>query len=49
MTNIKTTCPNYILKFRNTRSQVYVGAWVKLKIVTNNHELQNEVMHHNPQ
>ena len=38
--NIKTMCPNYILKFRNTKShilQVYLGAWVKLEIVIENH------------
>jgi len=41
--NIKTMCPNYIhfvLKFRNTKShllQVYLGAWVKIEIVIENH------------
>ena len=38
--NIKTTCPNYMLKFRNTTShllQVYLGAWVKIEIVIKNH------------
>ena len=38
--NIKTMCPNYILEFRNTKShilQVYLGAWVKLEIVIENH------------
>jgi len=39
-TNIKTMCPNYIPKFRNTQShllQVYLGAWVKVEIVIENH------------
>ena len=34
--NIKTMCPNYILKFRNTEPyllQVYLGTWVKIEIV----------------
>ena len=37
--NTKTTCPNYILKIRNTKShllQVYLGAWVKIEIVIKN-------------
>ena len=32
--NIKTMCPNYILKFRNTKShllQVYLGTWAKIE------------------
>jgi len=38
----KTICPNvnYILEFRNTKShllQVYLGAWVKIEIVIENH------------
>jgi len=40
-TNIKTTCPYYILKFRNTKSHLltgYLGAWVKIVIVSDNHE-----------
>jgi len=37
-TNNKTTCPYYILKFRNTRSHLlqvylYLGQWVKIEIV----------------
>ena len=39
-TNIKTTCPYYILKFRNTKSRLllgYLGAWVKIEIVLENH------------
>ena len=31
-TNIKTVCPNYILKFKNTKSHllhVHLGAWAK--------------------
>ena len=32
--NIKTTCLNYILEFRNMKSQVYLGAWVKIETVT---------------
>ena len=38
--NIKTMCPNYIIELRNTKShilQVYLGAWVKLEIVIENH------------
>ena len=40
--NIKTMCPNYILKFRNTEPhlmQVYlhVGVWDKIEIVIKNH------------
>jgi len=38
--NIKTMCSNYILEFRNTKShllQVYLGAWVKIEIVIENH------------
>jgi len=37
--NIQTMCPNYIL-FRNTTSyllQVYLGAWVKIETVIENH------------
>ena len=37
--NTKTTCPNYILKIRNTKShllQVYQEAWVKIEIVIKN-------------
>jgi len=38
--NIKTMHPNYILEFRNMNShllQVYLGAWVKIEIVIENH------------
>jgi len=34
--NIKTICPNYILKFRNTNShllQVYIDVWAKIETV----------------
>ena len=26
------THTNYILKFRNTKSQIYLGTWVKIKV-----------------
>ena len=38
--NIKTICPNCVLKFRNTQShlfQIYLGTWVKIEIVSENH------------
>jgi len=37
--NIKTMCPNYIhvLDLRNTQLQVYLGIWVKIKIVIEIH------------
>ena len=38
--NIKTMCPNYILKLRNTNShllQVYLGAWAKIETVIEAH------------
>jgi len=37
--NIKTMCPNYILKFKNTQwhiLQVFLGGWVKIEIVIEN-------------
>ena len=34
--NIKTICPNYILKYRNTQSQLYIGAWAKTETVIEN-------------
>ena len=37
-TYIKTMCPDYILKFKNTKShylQVYLGAWVKIVVIEN--------------
>ena len=39
--NIKTRCPNYKLEFRNMTShllQVYLGTWVKIKIVIEYHD-----------
>ena len=38
-TYIKTTCPNYKLKFRNTTSHLLqvLGALVKIEIVIENH------------
>ena len=41
--NINTMCPNKTLEFRNTQShllQVYLGAWVKIGIVIENHVCQ---------
>jgi len=38
--SIKLMCHNYILEFRNLNShllKVYIGAWVKLEIVIENH------------
>jgi len=38
--NIKTMCPNYILKFRNAKShllQVYQDVLPKIEIVIENH------------
>jgi len=35
--NIKTMCSNYILKFRNTQSKVYLGVWAKIETVIKNH------------
>ena len=38
--NIKTNCPNYILKFKNMNSlllEVYLGARVKIETVIENH------------
>ena len=38
--NIKNICLYYILEFRNTKSHlvhVYLGAWVKIGIVIENH------------
>jgi len=35
-----TTCPDYKLEFRKMKShllQVYLGAWVKIEIVIENH------------
>ena len=31
------THTNYILKFRNTKSQIYLGTWVKIEIFIENH------------
>jgi len=35
--NIKTTWPSYILEFRNTNLQVYLGDWVKKETVIEKH------------
>jgi len=37
---IKTMCPNYILKFGNTKShllQVFLSVWIKIEIVIENY------------
>ena len=41
--NIKTMCPKYILEIRNTLSHslyFYLGAWVKIETVIENHVLK---------
>ena len=35
--NIKTMCPNYTFEFRNTKSHLLQGAWVKIENIIENH------------